>query len=154
MELVAPIATAAAALRVRRLDELTPASQLLLALFLVHYANRAVVQPLRNPPRSPLNASVLISAVLFNAANGYLQGTWLAAHGGRPAAASWPALLGLVLFFLGFAGNVWHDNVLIQLRRQKRPAPSQVRGLTSPYSIPHGGLFALVSYPNYLCECA
>lgn len=131
-----------------------PQMNAMLALFVLHYVNRAWVQPLRSPTRSPLHASVVISAVAFNALNGYLQGTWLRGHGPPIPSDQRPlllALFGLMVFLVGFIGNVWHDGVLLHLRR--RPQGAVVRTSTSRYLIPYGGLYQYVSYPNYLCEC-
>lgn len=154
MELVAPIAAVSSALRMRAWSTLGWGSRLMLLLFVVHYANRAVIQPLRNPPRSPMKLSVMLSAILFNSANGFLIGTWAAsAQGKQPPRPGLALPLGLLVFCVGLGGNIWHDEVLISLRREKQPRKGDVRGLTTSYSIPHGGLYRFVSYPNYLCEC-
>lgn len=146
MELVAPVAVVFFA---------WPRVNTMLVLFVLHYLNRAVVHPLRSPPRSPLHATVVLSAVCFNLMNGLLLGTWL--RGDKMSSSKGPeswlcAGVGLVLFVCGFAGNVWHDNVLLQLRKAPR-AGASVRTSAAQYRVPYGGLYRWISYPNYLCEC-
>lgn len=148
MEIVTIPAIVASARALTPITELPHASQFVLGLFLLHYVHRALIQPLRNPPRSPLHASVVLSAIAFNCINGYLHGTWIArgveaqSFGAVTLAAF---VLGLSLFVIGAAGNIWHDEVL---RRLRLDAPPRT------YGIPHGGLYRWISYPNYLCECA
>ncbi|KAI5116550.1 hypothetical protein M0805_007558 [Coniferiporia weirii] len=142
---------------------------LLALLYLVHYANRALISPLRSPGRSKSHAIVPLAAVVFNTINGSLMGAYLAS----PACAAflssahgrtlfWPAL---VLWAAGFAGNVLHDEVLLNLRRdaQVKAAKEDENESKSDrdgaparphYGIPHGYLYRFVSYPNYLCEWA
>jgi len=68
--------------------------------------------------------------------------------------------VGIVLWAAGFAGNVYHDEILLNIRRKAiakgkgkerlengKPAPQQPH-----YAIPHGGMYSLVSFPNYFCE--
>jgi 3-oxo-5-alpha-steroid 4-dehydrogenase 1 len=105
---------------------------------------------------------VFLASVVFNVLNGSLLGTWL---GGRtlptsigntgavpPGAIGTPAFwAGVGLMVVGFAGNVYHDQILFNLRK---PGPD---GRAPPrYSIPHGGLYSAplggVSLPSYLCE--
>lgn len=130
---------------------------LLASLYLLHYLNRALLSPLRTPSRSKAHISVPISGVSFNLINGYLLGTYLAS----PAAQTYLAhaalrptfLWGIVIWALGAAGNIWHDEILLTIRRNARSKGKARDGAsTEHYAIPHGGFFALVSYPNYLCE--
>lgn len=92
---------------------------------------------------------------------------------------NWIFALGMVGWAVGFAGNVYHDEVLLDLRRPKskrvtsamradadsddeggskkgkeRKREKQCEKEGKPrYGIPKGGLFRFVSFPNYLCEC-
>ncbi|WFD20366.1 hypothetical protein MCAP1_002610 [Malassezia caprae] len=148
MEAVAPCALVANAYARGALAWPTHA---LVALFVLHYVNRAVYQPWRNPPRSPLHLSVVLSAMAFNLVNGTLLGTWLARGGTAHHASVW-TLAGVALFALGLWGNMHHD---ARLRRLRTEAPARgepvVQGHAA-YRIPRGALFEWVSYPNYLCE--
>ncbi|KAG6882424.1 hypothetical protein C0993_010592 [Termitomyces sp. T159_Od127] len=130
---------------------------LLASLYLLHYLNRALLSPLRTPSRSKSHISVPISGISFNLINGFLLGTYLAS----PAAQTYLAhaalrptfLLGIVIWALGAAGNIWHDEILLNIRRNARSKGKARDGAnTEHYAIPHGGLYALVSYPNYFCE--
>jgi 3-oxo-5-alpha-steroid 4-dehydrogenase 1 len=142
-----------------RLARLPLPSLILSALFLTHYANRAVISVLRQPAsRSPMNIITPLMAVLFNIPNGTLMGSWLGGRtwssiGGVPdQALSQPLFwFGVALWAAGFASNVAHDEILRRLRlpTATRPNPPQ-------YSIPHGLLFDYplggVSSPAYLSE--
>ncbi|KAF8520853.1 hypothetical protein JB92DRAFT_3141408 [Gautieria morchelliformis] len=148
---------------------------LLALLFLGHYANRALISPLRTPARSKAHISVPIAAIFFNIVNGSLMGAFLSAlatpiakpgigaflfRGSHTVVANWQYWAGIVIWAIGLASNIWHDEILLNIRRQvmQKPAKSSRNGReasrnTKPhYAIPHGGLYALVSYPNYLSE--
>ncbi|KAJ2483453.1 hypothetical protein EV174_002942 [Coemansia sp. RSA 2320] len=124
-------------------------------LWVLHYTNRALVYPLRQASRKPMHIGVVLASCMFNTVNGYLNGRWLSVFSnGLYTNAYWDvyqgrALLGLSLFVLGMAGNIYHDNVLMNLRQPgAQPAPGSAR----KYLVPCGGLFALVSCPHYFCE--
>jgi 3-oxo-5-alpha-steroid 4-dehydrogenase 1 len=124
--------------------------------FLAHYANRSLISPLRTPSRSKSNLIVPLSAALWNLTNGYIIGAYLSS----PAAAlfltrapSQPHFwTGLALWAFGFAGNIIHDEVLLNLRRGKNAQESKGKGDKPHYSIPRGLLFDYISFPNYFCE--
>jgi len=118
-------------------------STVFVALWLAHYANRAVISPLRTPTRSPSHLTVMLSGIGFNLLNGGLNGAWLAspAFKGATFNHTW-FWVGLVLFVAGMASNIWHDEVLLNIRRQAKHR----------YGIPYGGLYSLISYPNYFTE--
>lgn len=69
--------------------------------------------------------------------------------------------LGLAGWAIGFAGNVMHDEILMNIRKPNKQAQSSQKRFddktsvckgTSKYSIPRGGMFEYISFPNYLCE--
>ncbi|CDU25447.1 steroid 5alpha-reductase [Sporisorium scitamineum] len=68
--------------------------------------------------------------------------------------------LGLAGWVIGFAGNVYHDEILMDIRRPDKQAQQADQDTTSvgkgnsarKYSIPRGGLFEYISFPNYVCE--
>ncbi|KAI9474593.1 hypothetical protein H4R22_000625 [Coemansia sp. RSA 1290] len=119
----------------------------LVSLWLLHYLHRAVIYPLRQPSRKPMHLGIMLSAILFNILNGYLNGHWLAHYApesyGKFAWGSPSVLAGLGLFMVGMAGNIHHDNILMNVR---------VRRGSSAYAVPRGGLFEVVSCPHFLCE--
>lgn len=69
--------------------------------------------------------------------------------------------LGLAGWAVGFGLNVWHDEILMDIRRPDKQAKQSAEDTTSvgkgssarKYSIPRGGLFEYISFPNYVCEC-
>ncbi|KAH9026273.1 3-oxo-5-alpha-steroid 4-dehydrogenase-domain-containing protein [Lactarius deliciosus] len=137
----------------------------LVALYLVHYLNRAIVSPLRTPSRSSSHLAVVSAAVAFNAPNGFLLAAFLTSASTASyltgALSSTRFWAGIALWAAGFAGNVYHDEILLNIRR-KAIAKGKARELLDDddrkkaqpphYAIPHGGLYSLVSFPNYLCE--
>jgi 3-oxo-5-alpha-steroid 4-dehydrogenase/Insulinase (Peptidase family M16) len=67
-----------------------------------------------------------------------------------------------MLWALSFAGNLYHDEILLNIRH-KAIAKGKTKELDSSKEgqkmacqlydmIPHGGLYTLISFPNYLCE--
>lgn len=114
-------------------------------LWLGHYLYRAFVFPFLIRTRGkvmPLGVAGM--AIFFNTINAYTNSRWLNALG--PARdASWLVdprfILGCLLFLGGFLVHLRSDARLRELRRDG-----------DGYSIPRGGLFELVSCPNYLGE--
>lgn len=119
-----------------------------LLLWEAHYVHRAFIFPFRRRGgEREMGLSVAASAFFFTATNGYLNGRYLFTF--APAYLSSPEwvkdprfIVGALLFVTGFAINQWADHVLFNLRR-----PGE-----TGYKIPRGGLYELVSCPNYLGE--
>ncbi len=88
---------------------------------------------------------IMALAIVFNVLNGYANGFGLFLSGGRYS-LSWLLdirfIAGVALFAAGFAMHAAADSALRGLR---------AAGKTG-YSIPDGGMFRLVSCPNYLGE--
>ena len=123
--------------------------------FILHYANRAVINPLRTPSRSKSHLIVPLSAVVFNLINGSLMGSYLSSSDARnflSARSPTPFYMGLTLWAFGFIGNIMHDEILLDIRRKANSKGKSKAEAGEHYAIPHGGLYTLVSYPNYLCE--
>jgi hypothetical protein len=144
MESPSPILMAAFFFAGNRTDD--PSARVFLTLWVGHYVYRSFVFPLLGRGRkAAMPVSIVASAIAFNVVNASLNGRWLFAIG-PDRGALWlrdPRFLsGLALFVLGFAIHVRADAAL--------------RGLRPPggvgYAIPRGGLFELVSCPNYLGE--
>jgi 3-oxo-5-alpha-steroid 4-dehydrogenase 1 len=145
----------------------------LTTLYFVHYLNRALISPLRAPYRARSHLLVVLSAIAFNTLNGFLLASFLTSASTAsflnhaPHSSSCCSLprfwIGITLWALGFAGNLYHDEILLNIRR-KAIAKGKAKELDSSskegqkgarqlyYAIPHGGLYALISFPNYLCE--
>lgn len=133
---------------------------LLVGAYLIHYLNRALVSPLRTPSRSKSHIIVPLVAVSYNTLNGSLLGAFLSSPSApQPSAYARSSFwIGLVLWAAGFAGNVIHDEILLNIRRNaksKGKAKEAAGKSTSPgehYAIPQGLLYRYISYPNYFCE--
>lgn len=112
----------------------------------VHYLHRSFVFPFRmRGKRKQMTLVPVLLAVVFNVGNAYLNGRWLYTLS-PPYPDAWLSdprfVLGAFLFVLGFGVNKHADAVLRNLRR-----PGE-----TGYKIPHGGLYRVVSCPNYLGE--
>ncbi|KAJ7178033.1 hypothetical protein C8R46DRAFT_942967 [Mycena filopes] len=131
---------------------------LLVGAYLIHYLNRALISPLRTPSRSKAHIIVPLVAVAFNTLNGSLLGSFLSSPSApQPSAFARTSFwVGMTLWAVGFAGNVIHDEILLNIRRHaKTKGKGKEAGTTSPgehYAIPHGLLYRYISYPNYFCE--
>jgi protein-S-isoprenylcysteine O-methyltransferase Ste14 len=142
MEAVSPIVFTAVFLAGSRRAEVVPL--VFLALWQVHYLQRAFVYPflMRGGRRMPV--LLVLLAVAFNVLNAFINARWVSGLGEYPL--SWLAdprfLLGVAVFFVGYAINLTADRTLRGLR---------AAGETG-YKIPHGGLYRWVSCPNYLGE--
>ncbi|KAL5504699.1 hypothetical protein ACEPAH_7362 [Sanghuangporus vaninii] len=141
---------------------------LLSLLFLIHYVNRALIYPLRSPPRSKAHICVPLAALFFQTTSGSLLGTYFSSPEAYAflnsqkfgSAFSRPSFwLGITFWFLGWTGNVLHDEILMDIRRdalkKKQELVDKGRAKSSDkphYGIPRGYLYHYISYPNYFCE--
>ena len=145
----------------------------------IHYLYRAIISPLLNPSMSPIHPLIWLSGVIFQLTNATQIGGWLAGYG-PTTKLEWMSLrndyktggrmeFGLIIFFLGFVGNMWHEDELREIRRaaarnQKRRAEAAAEstgkgkaidgktGIDKVYMIPQNGLFNFILYPHYLLE--
>ncbi len=119
---------------------------LFFVLWQLHYVHRAFIYPFTiRDGRKQIPLLVMLLGLAFNIGNAWANGYYLfTLSGGYPT--SWlldPRFLaGISLFVLGFVINRWADTALRALRQ-----PGELT-----YYIPRGGLFNLVSCPNYLGE--
>ncbi len=124
----------------------TPPAYAFLAIWMLHYIQRTFVYPfLRRDEDKRMPWSIVISGVVFNVFNAYLNGRWVFHFsGGYPA--GWLTdprfVIGAIVFVAGYAINRHADYVLHRLRRNGE----------ADYSIPQGGLYRWVSCPNYRGE--
>jgi len=116
---------------------------LTLALFLVHYVDRAWIYPWRLAPSArPMPLGIVAGAFTFQVVNTYLIGRWQFEL--APPAGSFPSVrvaAGLLLFAAGFTLNRWADGELERLRRG-----------ADGYVLPTRGPYRRISCPNYLGE--
>jgi protein-S-isoprenylcysteine O-methyltransferase Ste14 len=118
---------------------------ILLGLWQFHYVYRTFIYPFRirsSAKRMPV--SIVGMAVIFNCINATINARWISHFGDYPDSWMWntPFILGVVVFFLGWAINQHSDYVLFRLR-----SPGE-----GGYKVPRGGLYRWVSCPNYLGE--
>lgn len=114
-----------------------PRALALLGLWELHYVNRAFVFPLRLLPGKPMPVVVMSLGIVFNLLNASVNG-WAAAHF-PPTSWAWIGIGGAV-FASSWWTNLQSDLTLIRLRKG------------GGYVIPRGGLFDLISAPNYFSE--
>ena len=144
MESPAAIVMPALALPALRSDG-WPIGWVLVGLWALHYANRGLVYPFRLRSKRPMPLVVVGLALFFNVVNGWLNARGLTVYGPELGRAAWSSprvLVGLTLFLVGLGVNWDADRRLLGLPR----------GADGGYAIPRGGLFSLVSSPNYLGE--
>ncbi|MFP4115253.1 MAG: methyltransferase [Spirochaetota bacterium] len=123
-----------------------PVALVFLAAWEVHYVYRSLLYPflLRENRARTMPVALVAMAIVYNVANGYVNGYWLFFVGRYTA--DWLAdprfILGGALFTVGMITHVWSDRILQRLR-----TPGE-----REYRIPRGGPFRFVSSPNYLGE--
>ena len=103
---------------------------------------------------------VLLAGLAFNFFNALLIGGWLGGYG-RITTSQVQFFCGMVIWAAGFLGNLYHENILRNIRvnsvrmtedvaikgaEPKRKDISYVDGRV--YIIPQGGLFEWVLYPH------
>ena len=141
-------------------------------LQITHYLYRAVLAPILNPSMSPIHIIVWFFAIVFQVINGISIGGWLGGYGPKIRMDWTPEMnykaggrmeLGMMIWALGFIGNIFHDDELREIRRaalrsQKARAAQQDekdkgdKGVGKVYMIPQNGLFEFILYPHYFCE--
>ncbi len=116
-----------------------------LLLWQLHYFHRAFIFPFRRRGGAPMPLVIPLTGILFNLGNTYLNWHYLLTLR-SPYPPGWFTeprfLLGVAVFLGGFAINQHSDFILLHLRR-----PGE-----TGYKIPYGGLYRLISCPNYLGE--
>lgn len=113
------------------------------AMWTLHYANRTIVHPLRIKSDKRMPIAIAAMAIVFNVTNATMNASWIGSLGSYTSDWTTNArfLAGAALFACGMIVNIDADRRLFALR-----------AATSGYAIPRGGLYELVSCPNYLGE--
>ena len=117
----------------------------LVSLWQVHYVHRTFIFPFRLRTRGKtMPLAIAGMAIVFNVLNAYVNATWLGQLAAYEVSWLWDPrfIVGVSIFAAGFWINVTSDQILINLRK-----PGE-----TGYKIPRGGLFRVVSCPNYLGE--
>ena len=114
--------------------------KVLIALYVLHYLNRAIITPLfLAPSMSPIHLVIILSAMSFNYLNSSCLASWLLGYE-VPVTSSahtytyqssktrhplmselnnYLPYIGLVLFTVGMYGNIRSENTLFKLRREE-----------------------------------
>lgn len=114
-------------------------------LFGFHYAHRAFVYTLlRMKVCGPTSVfGVVMSAFVFTSLNGYVMTKYsIFWYNGTGPGSDLKLVIGVVIFFVGFAINYHSDHILLNLRK-----PGEVT-----YKVPRGGAFEWVTSANYFGE--
>jgi len=118
-----------------------------LILWESHYLFRSFVYPFTLQKKKNMPLVIILFGFVFNVFNVYLQARWIYALS-LPGRYGTEWLLdirfvaGIILFYAGYVINRSSDKTLRALRSSK--------GIE--YDVPDGGLYRLVSCPNYLGE--
>jgi 3-oxo-5-alpha-steroid 4-dehydrogenase 1 len=118
-------------------------SWILIALWTIHYLNRVFIFPFRIKTKGKKMPLIIAgSAILFNLINGFVNGYYIGFVQERSGELFILfAIIGILIFIVGFGINQIADSKLIALRKQKQG-----------YQIPEGWLFNYISCPNYFGE--
>lgn len=116
-------------------------------LFNLHYCQRTFVFPLLIRGHDVMPWSIIGFGMVFNAANAFMQGTWIFFLSPEtrytPAWLTTPQfLIGAAIFLGGFVINLHSDHIIRNLRRPGDTA----------FHIPRGGMFRYVTAANYFGE--
>jgi 3-oxo-5-alpha-steroid 4-dehydrogenase 1 len=117
----------------------------LYVMWTIHYGHRTIVYPLRLKSRGKRMPVLIVAmAIAFNLLNSTVNASYISELGDYPQGwlASGRFILGAMAFAVGMLVNLDADRRLFALRK-----PGE-----TGYRIPRGGLYELVSSPNYLGE--
>jgi 3-oxo-5-alpha-steroid 4-dehydrogenase 1 len=133
---------------------LAPFPLFVLFVWLVHYGNRGFLMPalMRVPKGQKSSFGLLVVAIgwVVTSLHGYLNGAFASTFSGRIGwewFAAPSVVIGVLLYYAGFAINLHSDHILRKLRTKE-----EVRRGIKEYRIPRGGLFEYVSNPSYFSE--
>lgn len=119
---------------------------------------------------APIHVAVWALALGFQVCNATSIASWLSAYGtvteeGWNSQSPLPQFaFGLLTFYVGLAGNYFHDEELREIRRREQRRQDKIRlqqgkkdddeleAVEKHYEIPQAGLFRYMLYPHYFCE--
>jgi 3-oxo-5-alpha-steroid 4-dehydrogenase 1 len=127
-------------------SSLTAMQLVLLVMWESHYVDRAFFYPfVVRISRKPFPVVILLSGLIFNLTNAYLNGSYIINHS-YSYQMVWLGdgrfIFGVTFFILGFVINRHADYILHGIRHSS----------TGDYAIPQHGLYRWISCPNYLGE--
>ena len=117
-----------------------------IALWQAHYIYRTFLYPLSmRGANKNFPIALVLMAILFNSVNGYING-WELFFAASEKTTAWfydsRFICGVALFLSGFLIHFSSDRILRNLREPEGTG----------YRMPSGGMYRLVSAPNYLGE--
>lgn len=126
-------------------SEKGPINYVFFCLFLIHTVHRGIIHPLMMRYKNPKVAlGITIGGGVPNVLYHWLNANHIGVAGYHSTYYYDPRfILGLLFFVLGFIINRWADWKLRSLRH--------IKG-SKGYYIPYGGLYELISCPNYFGE--
>ncbi|MCJ1308353.1 hypothetical protein MMC25_002006 [Agyrium rufum] len=149
------------------IEKLPTANKVMVILFTLHYVYRSILSPLLNPSMSPIHPFIWVSAATFQLINSTCIGGWLGAYG-PTTLEEWGGKavsieVGIMIFALGFMGNVFHDDELREVRRaaarkeeerqeKEGKKDGKKKNVDKVYMIPKNGFFPLILFPHYFFE--
>lgn len=128
-------------------------SFIFLLLWEIHYIQRTFVYALiRMKTANKTTLMVCVFAFIFQNVNSYLTTKFILfqTYSEFTFFTSLRWLIGFGMFIFGFVGNLWADEVLLNLR--KNNDKGEDKSGEKQYYIPQGCLYELISCPNYACE--
>ena len=111
---------------------LPTANKLLGGFYVLHYINRAIIEPLRSPPRTPMSIIIPLTAGSFQVTNGFLLGTWLAGRSPAYILGSTVATASAVKQSSGFFSFFSSNSASTAAGAAARSAAASTLGAISP----------------------
>jgi 3-oxo-5-alpha-steroid 4-dehydrogenase 1 len=144
MEIVSPVTVLLFFSTYQQSGPSVSTGRVLLALWLAHYSNRAVISPLMAPGMSNSRVDIVFYSALFNFVNAAWIGHDLGFLNSQEFTLTPRTQLALGLFAMGLLINLSSDYYLQSVRREK--------GNRSQYILPEWGLYKYILSPNYAGE--
>ena len=144
MEIVSPITVVVLYQTFKSPGPSSSTGLFLLALWLVHYSNRACFSVLLSPGMKKSRLDTILESMVFNLINAGWVGYDLAHLSTEPFVLTPRMLLGFVMFGAGMVINISSDYHLQGIRREK--------GDGNRYVLPEWGLYKYILSPNYAGE--
>ena len=124
----------------------SPEMWVFFTLWVAHYFNRSVIYPFRQKNAKDTAVLVVLSAILFNTVNGFVNGYYLGSkelvnNNYVDYFCSPNFIFGIIVFLIGVIINVKSDEILFNLRKEN-----------DGYKIPQNFLYKYISCPNYFGE--
>lgn len=103
---------------------------------------------------APVHIIFALGGTVFNLINGSLIGGWLGGYGSASSVPTLQLVSGSVIWAAGFYGNIYHEEILRGIRRDKptdKIAERKGRAVIyngRVYRVPEGGLFRCIWHPH------